>query len=175
MAVPRIPLIWKLSAAWASKRHNCTLAGIVSRCNAACCYGPTFWPGRVGNTPEDHRCQRLGPRGCTFSLEDKPISCLLYPLRLNKSGTLILHQRATYSRGICKGNFGDEGGPLLIDALRECLVVLFGQEQYKQARADVLAGSDACRVPSAELLRQYYREEGWEEENLLPQPRSKVG
>lgn len=174
MTDKQVPLVWKLSAAWASKRHNCTVAGIISKCHAACCHGPSFWPGRVGNTPGNNRCQRLGPKGCTFSLEDKPISCLLYPLRLNKSGTLILHQRAVYANGICKGNFGDGDGPLLIDAIRDCLVVLFGKKQYEHARAEVLAGRDAQLVPSAKLLRQYYREEGWEEANLPPQPRTQA-
>ena len=164
--------VWKLSAAWASKRHNCTVAGILSRCHAACCHGPTFWPGRVGNTENNTRCQRLGDKGCTFPLKDKPISCLLYPLRLNKSGTLILHQRAVYAKGICKGNFGDGEGPLLIDALKDCLVELFGLDQYKQARKDVLSGKDARLVPSAELLHQYYREEARQTANLPPQPRS---
>lgn len=167
-----IPLIWKISAAWATKRHNRTVAGIMSRCHAACCYGPTFWPGRVGNTSESKACQRLGPKGCTFAPEDKPLSCHLYPLRLNSSGTLILHQRAIYAKGICKGNFGDNDGPLLIDALKDNLTTLFGKKQYEQARKDVMAGHDGSFTPSPELMRQYYREQEWEEANLPPQPRS---
>jgi hypothetical protein len=161
---------WGVSAAFLTKKHNCTLAGITARCGGACCYGPTFWPGRVSSTTEHKACPRLGDKGCTFSDNDKPVTCHIYPLRLNKNNKLVLHHRAMFPTGICKGNFGN--GPMLVDAMRNNLIALFGEAQYTRVRADVIAGKDSYfEVPPA-VFAAYEAEFALELANKPPVPRS---
>jgi hypothetical protein len=142
---------WKVSAAWAAMPHECNLAGILQRCGGACCWSKTYWPPQAFTGTNEHGlgpdpvrgqpCGHLGPQGCTLSDADKPVICLLYPLRPNPQGTLIKHQRSTYPLGVCKGNHGH--GPPLIDAVRSGLVALFGEAQVDRVRAAVMAGHDS--------------------------------
>jgi hypothetical protein len=158
---------WRLSWKWATKRHACTLAGIVQNCGGRCCSSPHFWPPRVGGRA-DHGCYWLGPQGCRLSAQDKPVGCHLYPLRLSAAGTLGLHRAAALQ--FCKGNHGQ--GPLLVDALRPSLVALFGERQFEAARAEVLAERDAWFDVPPEVEAAYERELEWERLNLRPLPRS---
>lgn len=144
---------WRISSAWARQAHECTLAGILARCGGACCKGDTYWPSRAYGTV----CGNLGPAGCVLPDADKPVTCLLYPLRLNHSGALVLHHRATFGKGICKGNHGQ--GPPLIDALEGQLTELFGADQYAHVRADVLGGRDSWFEVPAAVLAAYEDEE----------------
>lgn len=151
---PGLPTRWRVSAAWARRAHDCTLAGIAARCGGGCCANPLYWPvnssagGRAGLG-----CEHLGPQGCRWGLSDRPVTCLLYPLMLNKRGTLVLHARATTLRGICKGNHGQ--GPPLVVALAAQLTALFGGDEYERIRASVLAGRD-CWVDVPALVLQAY-------------------
>ena len=130
---------WRISAAWATKNHDCTPHGIQARCHGRCCFSKTFWPAAAFKNPSGV-CGYLGPEGCTHSADDKPVACHLYPLML-KHGMLQQYFRNTCGpHGLCRGNHGQ--GPMLIDAIRDSLVHLFGQEQYDRVRADVLAGRD---------------------------------
>lgn len=168
-----LPDRWKVSAAWITKQHDCTLAGIHARCGGGCCHSASFWPPMSAGAPgPDGRtaCPKLGPAGCTFTAADKPVTCLLYPLVLNKSGTLVLHHRTTTAGSVCRGNFGN--GPPLIDALAGHLVALFGQQQYDRVRADVLAGRDSYFDPGPDVLAAWAREKELEAARLPPEPRT---
>lgn len=164
------PARWKVSAKWLAKRHDCTLAGITHRCHGACCKSPAYWPPRAFEGA--NQCGRLGPQGCTFADDDKPITCHLYPLKLNKNGTLILHNRTTLPTGICKGNHGN--GPPIIEAMENNLVAVFGRDQYERVRADVLAGRDSYFEPAPDILAAMAREHDWEEQNIPPEPRGEA-
>lgn len=161
---------WRVSAAWLRRQHDCTLAGILGRCGAACCTSG-FWPPAAYHAGEPGPCGMLGPRGCTFAPADKPVTCHLYPLRV-RNGLLGLHHRATYERGVCKGNHGR--GPMLIDALRANLTELFGEEQYERVRAELLAGHDSYFEVPPQVLAAYEREEQWASALTPPRPRSQA-
>jgi hypothetical protein len=142
---------WRVSAAWTRRAHDCTLAGIEARCGGGCCHGPTYWPavseaGRAGGP-----CANLGPNGCSWPGEDRPVTCLLYPLRLNRAGMLVLHHRTTTAGSVCKGNHGQ--GPRLIEAMAYSLTSLFGEEQYQRVLAQVLAGEDSYFEVPEEVLQ----------------------
>lgn len=161
---------WTVSHKWLTKKHDCTLAGIRGRCHGGCCHSATYWPPVAYDGP-DKACGMLGPAGCQFSDADKPITCLLYPLILNKYGQLGLHIRATTGKGVCKGNHGK--GPMLIDALRLNLIELFGVEQFDRVRREILAGRDSYFVVSDKIALQYSLEKVMADKNLPPVPRTK--
>lgn len=162
----------RVSAAWLQRAHDCTLNGITTRCGAACCTagpGGTYWPARAFGRA-DGRCGNLGPLGCTLSAADKPVTCHLYPLMINGSGTLVLHHRATTGRGVCKGCHGH--GPPLVDALRDNLVELLGGAAYAHLRAEVMANRDVrVAVPPA-VWAAWLAERQEEAANETPPPRS---
>jgi hypothetical protein len=160
------PTRWRVSREL-SAPHECTLEGILARCGGSCCKSAVFWPSR---TFETNICGNLGPEGCRLAPTDKPITCLLYPIRLVRGEMLLLHHRARFGKGICKGNHGQ--GPPLIDALRGNLVTLFGEEQVDRVRADVMAGRQSWVEPSDDLVRQLAAEEQAEEANEHPTLRS---
>lgn len=166
-AFPFAPTQWRVSAAWLAKPHDCTLRGIMARCGAACCKGTTYWPPRTGG--DTGHCPHLGPGGCQYTPADRPVTCLLYPLVLNASGTLVLHSRATTQRGICKGNHG-RGEPLVV-VLEAPLVALFGAAQYARVRAAVLAGTDSYFVVPAAVAQAYAAEQAMAAANVVPPPR----
>lgn len=165
---PSLPVRWRVSAAWLAKPHDCTLRGIVDRCGAGCCYGSVYWPPRTA--ADGQGCPLLGPGGCTLSVADRPVTCLLYPLLVNAQGMLVLHARATTERGICKGNFGR--GPMLIDALAGQLTALFGADAVARVRADVVAGRDSWVDVPPDVLASYEREHRWALGNVVPMPRT---
>jgi len=184
---PQSDVIWKVSAAWASRSHDCTLAGIVKKCGGMCCSSPAFWPPKAFNDPNvadygdvvvngmgkrkvGFSCGHLTEFGCKFSPADKPVTCLLYPFVLNKHNTLVCHNRITTGHGICKGNHNN--GPMIIDVVRDNLIALFGEKQVDHVRADVAAGKDSYFLVSEDLLRQYNQENEWANENVKPIARS---
>jgi hypothetical protein len=171
LALPVVPLRWRVSAAWSRRAHDCTLAGIEARCHGGCCYGPTYWPAvSYPGGPEGGPCGNLGPEGCRWSGADRPVTCLLYPLRLNRAGMLVLHHRTTTASSICKGNHGQ--GPALIDAMEYSLTSLFGAEQYARVRAEVMAGRDTYFEVPAEVLASYELEQAQEAVREQPVPRT---
>lgn len=166
-----VPVRWRVSAAWSRRAHECTLAGIKARCGGGCCYGPSYWPARsypagAAGGP----CGHLGPNGCDLSGDDRPVTCLLYPLRLNKAGMLVLHHRTTTATSVCKGNHGQ--GPALIEAMAYSLTSLFGAVQYERVRAAVMAGADSYFDVPPEVLRSYELELAQEAANEQPIPRT---
>jgi len=164
------PVVWRVSPELA-KPHECTLVGIMSRCGGGCCKSPTYWPPTAYGR-EDHTCGNLGPTGCVLLPDDKPISCLLYPLRLMRGDIIALHHRTRFSKGICRGNHGT--GPPLVDALRDNLITLFGEEQVDRVRAAVMGGHGSFVYPSPDLVAQLRAETAREELNLTPINRSET-
>lgn len=173
LARPRqpTPTTWRVSAAWGSKRLNCTPAGITRAggCGGACCYGPTFWPGKASGRA-DHACAHLGPEGCTLSPADKPVTCHLYPLKLNAHGTLVVHGRAPI--GCCKPNWGD--GPMVIEALQPGLAALFGNATAQAIVDSVKAGEDYDLAVPPSIAEALDREAAWEAANAIPGLRSQL-
>ncbi len=160
---------WRVSAAWLTKQHDCTPTGIAERCHGGCCYSTRWWPPAAYGNP-DGRCGYLGEAGCVLAPDDKPVKCHLYPLLVRRD-LLQQHFRVTCSaRGMCKGNHGR--GPILIDAIRDSLVHLFGQEQYDKLREDVTNGRDGVVEVPEDVYAAYLAE--CEEEATMSQfpPRS---
>lgn len=160
--------IW-ISAAWASKKFNCTVSHILDPqgCGGGCCTNPKFWPPSSGNSKG---CSWLGESGCTMAWDDKPYICNLYPLVLNKSDKIVLHHRSQFPTSTCKKACGS--GPLLIDACASGLISIFGEPQYKRVRADVASGKDSYFITSPEIATAIERELVWEKHNISPRPMS---
>jgi hypothetical protein len=163
-----IPTRWKVSAKWATKRHNCTLDGVLKTCHGRCCTSKKYWPASSGSSP--YGCEWLGDKGCSLEFQDRPVGCLIYPFLLNKNGTLVLHHRVTTKVTVCADNHGR--GPIIIDALKDQFVSIFGEEQYNKLRNDVMNGRDGHLEVSEQLAAQVLREQWWEDNNIVPIPRS---
>ena len=104
---------------------DCNADGI-KRCHGACCTKiKTYWPLRAY---QPSGCFFNSSRGCRLSLEDRPIDCLLYPLFINGSGTLVVHNRCYHKKFICRDNV-NVGSPL-VDSMKDCLTELFGEHEY---------------------------------------------
>jgi hypothetical protein len=88
----------------------------------------------------------------------------------NKAGTLILHNRAIFPTGCCGKQY--KHGPPIIQAMRDALVVMFGEAETDQAIVDVLAGRDATVHPPEWVRQSMRREAVWEKANEPPKPRS---
>lgn len=166
---------WKVSGAWLRKRWDCTSAFITSRHGCgSCCKGKVagYWPPRrvyPGETVA--RCYYLGPEGCTLSLNDKPIGCILTPLTLNHNRTLVVMHRLQFENSMCRGACGT--GPPLIDALKDGLQALFGAEQWQRVRKEVMDGQDSEFHLPPVRRREYDRELAAEAKNEIPVPRSR--
>lgn len=109
--------------------------------------------------------------GCELGAA-RPITCLLYPLRLNNSGTLVLHVRAT--TGCCRRTYR-VGGRSIARNLRDSLALLFGAEAADQAVADVEAGKDATLEVPEWVLEALAEETEWEDTNTVPKARTGGG
>ncbi len=91
-----------------------------------------------------------------------------YPLILNASGKFVLHNRATYRKGLCKGAHNE--GPRIIDQLGDSLVRLFGTGAALSIRSEILAGRDPYFMPPMEIVDAYKNELSLEDSMLPPQP-----
>lgn len=161
--------VFSVSAAWIGKRFDCTAEHITSEggCGGSCCIGDVFWPAKLY---DDKKCGFLGEHGCVLPLEERPVTCLLFPIVPNKDNRLILFHRSMFKKGMCKGAFGK--GPLLLDSQKEVLVMLFGEEQYNKVRRDVLAGKDSMFVVTDEVWECFQRDMHSEDNGIKPKPRS---
>lgn len=129
-----------------------------------------WWPASAAGIGKPTPCHYLGDRGCTLSLDDRPVTCILYPLVFNKAGTLVNQMMTVFGNGVCKGNHGQ--GPPLIDALKPGLIALFGEDQYDRAREAVMAGGDAVFVVPPDVEAAYAAEVIEKSVRALPPPRS---
>lgn len=161
-----------VSAAWLSKKFNCTLKHILAEdgCGGKCCNHPKFWPPRSGNNGLGP-CDWLGPQGCTMAWDDKPVVCNLYPLVINDSDKIVLHHRSQFHTSVCKAACGS--GEMLIDSTASGLISVFGKEQYDRVRADIVAGKDSYFIATPEIATAIDRDRIWEANCLPPEPMSK--
>ena len=153
---------WKVSAKWLSRPHDCTPAGIADKCGGHCCRWDA-WPPRSG---EGNVCPMLSAAGCTLG-ERRPVTCHLYPLRLNDNGTLVKHHRAGMSTSVCDGCANT--GPPLVDAIADDLTYLFGADEYQAMRDSVHAGKDYMVQVPAWVLSDLQREAELEAINAPPE------
>lgn len=159
---------WKVSAVCAVKHLDCTVRGITrdGGCGGACCRTMGFWPPKAGSNRV--ACDHLGPDGCRLG-DSRPVTCLLYPFHLSRTGTLVLsHTGYTLGNtcGPCRGL-----GPRVIDALFENFVTLFGIVEASRIRDEVTAGQDAMVDVPAGIQAAIEEERVWEAENTVPMPR----
>lgn len=166
-----------VSVKWLNRNFDCTLHGIKTNCGGDCCNsGPSglYWPARAYGAGPNVNCGNRGPNGCVLPLKDKPAACMIFPLVIDKkSGRLVLYHRSGLRNGICKGN-GSAGnpGPHLLDALKDGLVELLGEEQFNRLKEDVLAGRPTEIHLKKEIRRQLDREAYEEYTNTKPTKRS---
>jgi hypothetical protein len=85
-----------------AKPFDCTKSGI-SRCHGDCCIKlRSYWPPRA----YQFGCEYLSNVGCTLSIQDRPIDCLIYPLFINHKGTLQIHNHCYHKKWMCNPNMG---------------------------------------------------------------------
>lgn len=161
-----VPRRWKFGPGSACLPYECTLKGILEHCGS-CCTGSASWPPSTG----EGGCSRLGPTGCTLGVA-RPVKCHLYPLRVNAKGTLHVDSFTRHPKGLCKGNRGREGAPLLIDALRDSLVLIFGEAQVDACRAACLAGRDGYLDVPDWAVKELEQEAVWAVRNTPPPPQA---
>lgn len=180
---------WTVSAAWLNRRHDCTMHGITTRCGARCCSTKSYWPpsaytadnrargaqdrwvaNGVALRNELYACGNLGPLGCTLQPKDKPITCLLHPLKLNASYKVVSSNWVTLQKGVCRGNHGN--GPPLYESLASNLINLFGMDDYMRARTDLRNGRDSYFIITPRLQYEYGVEKKLEGNNAKPKPRT---
>lgn len=159
---------WKVSTAWATKHLDCTVRGITKEggCGGKCCWNG-YWPSVAPDGEQG--CAHLGDAGCTLGDHDKPVTCLLYPLRLNKAGTLVLHMTSIVPHGCCAPNY--RLGGTVFESLKNNLSALFGPAQYERAAQALAAGKEAWFDVPDHVLAAIDQETAWEENNTVPLPR----
>lgn len=151
--------VWTLNPGSACLPYECTVEGIRDRCGGACCWDRGYWPPSSGGVKRGPCPALTIGVGCTLG-DARPITCHLYPLVVSDRGTLMVDPDTRWVKtGVCKGNRGAEGAPMLIDAVRPGLVALFGEEVWARARTTVMAGRPA-RLVVPEWLKAALREEG---------------
>jgi hypothetical protein len=158
----------KISYKWAAKKINCNLDGILNECHARCCYGPSYWPGRV-QSGKNNSCYFLRKNGCIFSPEDKPITCHIYPFMIRKN-VMSLHFRVL--SGCCKKTY--KHGPMIIEAIETSLVHLFGKKQTERVIENTKHSKNSVLVVPKHVIKSLHDEELWALQNVLPQPRTKT-
>lgn len=159
---------WRISAAWARRRLDCTLHGITrpGGCDAGCCKRQSYWPPRAGDNPE--QCDNLGPTGCVLG-DTRPAVCHLYPLKPNAYGTIVAYRGLLLRGHVCEPCSGH--GPLIIEAIEASLVTLFGAEQAERVVREVRAGRDTYVDLSPGMVAALKEEQQWEADNVVPRGR----
>ncbi len=133
---------WKVSAKWMNKLLSCQPPAV---CGGECCHIFDFYHNKPGT------CNYLDTTGCTLLGIKKPITCLLYPLRLSASNTLVLYIRVVQGAK-CQGCYGH--GEPIIKALESNLITLFGVRNYIDMRDNVKQGTGfEFRVPDSVAMR----------------------
>ena len=157
---------WRVSAKWSTKRIDCTPRGILFSCHAKCCRAP-FWPGRAGENKV--YCDFLGNKGCTLTVEQRPIVCNLFPFTVSKENLIRLSGTSIAKHQCCNPCYG--AGPMIIDALNDNFEHMFGKEQTRVIIETVKSGKDAIIDVPDSIYHDWLREEEQAEKDVLPTPR----
>ena len=148
---------------------NCNLNGI-QNCKGGCCNSSSFWPPKAY---DNSICGMLTKTGCILNDNEKPIDCLLYPLRINNNGTVILHHRTRFKKGICKGNCGI-GQPLFY-SIKNNIITLFGIDIFNEIEYNYInkIEKDIYLKMSNEIIDRYKLEKDLCKKNLKLENSSK--
>lgn len=166
MGLDRDVTLWKVSSRWVNRSFNCTLEGIKTICGGKCCHSQSYYPPRAG---KHGMCDFLDlETGCLFSMEDKPIICMIYPFILNENNTLVIHHRSMNLH--CKGNYGS--GPRFMESLRGGLETTFGKIIVDYLMEATELGIDPIFEVDRNILETVKREEKWAELSVNPEPRT---
>lgn len=163
-------MILTASHKWLSKEIECNLVGI-QRCTANCCKGLYFYPSK-SNIDKDGNpigyCKFLTPTGCSMSVKQKPLKCLLYPLII-KNNRLILHGRAICS--VCRNNY-KKGGKSILEQNKDNLSEVFGEEIVLGMMKSILENhKDFKFTVPINVQMQLEKEDQLEKLNQVPVPR----
>lgn len=165
---------WTLNPGSACLPYECTLKGIQTRCGGGCCLNRGFGPPSWGTEKWGDPCTRLEPGvGCTLG-EGRPVVCHLYPLVITDDrGTMMVHHVTRWPHGgACKGNRKAEGAPMLIDAIREGLVAVFGEAEVDAARHRLVVEGKPYRFRVPAWVKEALDNEArWEAEGVPPTAR----
>ena len=171
-------VVWRVSGKWARKPINCTLHGIMNECHGCCTKRPgwnaeTKYPIRAfgeGATA----CGFFVPgSGCSFTIKERPVNCMLYPFVLNSNKTLVINARSLTSS--CKHAYKTQNKSLF-EIFRDAFVELFGEEQYERVYKDVITDEkdESFFYPSARLVRIMEVENERERNNEKPTNRNEI-
>jgi len=143
-----------------------------NKCNSACCRFPfgNLCMGSQKNNP----CLYLTDLGCIFSMNSRPISCLLFPFVITKSNTLILHLNScpnknvskmkSVFRGVFKADFicslcyGGDNLPAIQTHI-ESLGLIFGYEQLLKSIPVLLIDKEDVTLTMKEEMFQRWQTE----------------
>jgi len=155
------PVPWKFSAAWLGKHFDCGTETGFKRCVGACCKSPKYWPVNV-QPQADGGCFHLTDTGCQLLMENRPITCLLFPLKfvakppfktgigwMTESVKIILYGRACIISSTCGINY--KKGPTLVSSLAPQLIILLGSENYLTLLEQTLMGIDTIIYPQKHI------------------------
>ena len=156
---------WKFSSKWLSKQLDCTLNGILTKCGAGCCRNDRvkFWPPSSG---QDGKCPWLGEKGCKLPWENRPIECLMAPLVVRNNSVGLHIYAVTIKGGTCNKCY--KSGPRVVDALADCLILLFGVDNYKRIKEGVDNDLDISVELSKVFLERLQHEETLKNNNIVP-------
>lgn len=155
----------KISSAWATKRVDCTTHGITKAggCAGKCCVISSFWPAKAN---DGGPCAHLGDAGCTLKPKDRPATCHLFPMIINKSGTMVGWGQMMNPTSIC-GPCANKG-PMLIEAIRPGLEEIMPDTDWDDVTARLIAGNDVDVVLPADIVRALRMEESMDENLVTP-------
>jgi hypothetical protein len=160
--------VFRVSSAWLSHPFQCDVEHIIECCKGVCCTGSVFWPSNA--YPELGHCGHLGEAGCVLTLEERPITCTIFPIYPNAHNTLVMFQRSMFQKGMCKGAF-NKGSKSLIETQKDGLIRIFGEDQYNRVLTDVLAGRDSYFNVPPDMWEAFQAEAEAENNHVKPEPR----
>jgi len=138
---------WKLSRNWAMHILDCCTDKGIQRCKGACCFGNGFWPGSASKS---NICEFLGGKGCILPVNDRPVTCRLFPFVLNTNNTLVVNMRALMN-GRCSPNH-NKGNHTILECQEISFISLFGEYEWKKMLENIKKGDTFIKVPMNIIL-----------------------
>jgi len=163
-------IYWKISAKWANKIITCTKDGIINFCHGQCCKYKTYFPK---NYPDDTSCSALTELGCSFSLDERPVSCVLFPFTLQKNNLLGMQFRIIYNPHRCGPCIG-KGDKTILENLSNQWKILFGDETVEKMIRTTKIGKDFVFRVDKKIDEQVRKELDFDyKSSRNPEPRGK--